>query len=190
MVRHCTVGAAGLAAALLALPASAIAPGTDQIGACGRFTASKYKVPGNQLTVNITRRTTAGYYLNWTVKPYNASGSCFVTMDSRTTRWVVERGPRPEAVVLPPRDEQEFPGLPGYGDVVVQRGQVAIGEKQYFWVRPNRTGQNLRWYARCANNSDQVYDHDGNYVGYDRRLSVMFPYVCAISPLKPQPQPR
>ena len=49
-----------------------------------------------------------------------------------------------------------------------------------------------KWYARCGYNADQVYNERGKYVGYDRRLTVMFPYVCEVSPLSrsPRPQPR
>lgn len=183
----------GISAIFMTLPAGAIAPGAGQIGACGNFTSTKYRVSGNQVTVKISQRTPLGYYLDWSVAPYRASGYCFVTNSNHTTRWVVERGPRPEAAALGP-NEKLFANLPGYGDVVVNRGQGATGDKQYFLVRPVNTGRDLKWYARCGNNSDQVYDQTGKYVGFDSKMSVMFPYVCEVSSLRPKPpvtpQPR
>lgn len=170
----------------------AIAPGVKQIGACGNFTANKYKVAPNQVTVKVYRQTARGFYLDWQVSRFGASGYCFVSNNVITTEWKVERGPRPEQVASLGPNEKMFYGLPGYGNVVVNRGQGATGDKQYFLVRPVSTGRNLRWYARCANNSDQVYDHTGKYVGYNKPLTVMFPYVCEVSPLsnRPTPQPR
>ncbi len=176
----------GISATLMTIPVSAIAPGVDKIQACGSFTANKYRVPGNQITVKINRRTPSGYYLDWSVNPYRASGYCFVSNSNSTTQWVVERGPRPEAIALGP-NEKIFNNLPGYGDVIVNRGQGAIGDKQYFLVRPINTGRNLKWYARCANNSDQIYNQNGKYVGFNSKMTVMFPYVCEVSPLKPKP---
>ncbi|MBW4468943.1 MAG: hypothetical protein KME45_00895 [Stenomitos rutilans HA7619-LM2] len=176
----------GISAVLMTMPAGAIAPGADKIGACGSFTASKYRVSGNQLIVKISQRTAYGYLLDWSVKPYGAAGYCFVTNANQTTQWVVRRGPRPETIALGP-NEKLFSNLPGYGDVVVNRGQSATGDKQYFLVRPISTARSLTWYARCGNNRDQVYDASGQYVGYDARMSVMFPYVCEFSPLKPNP---
>jgi hypothetical protein len=172
--------------------AIAIAPGADKIGVCGNFTAVKYRVPGRQVTVALNRRTVLGDYLNWSVQPYRASGYCFVTHSNRTTEWVVEGGPRPEDVdkVTPGTNEKLFNNLPGYGNVIVNRGQAATGDRQYFLVRPTSTGRNLKWYARCGNNSDQVYDHTGKYVGFDPRMAVMFPYVCEVSPLRPRPPVR
>lgn len=181
----------GISAVLMTVttvPAGAIAPGADKVIACGSFTANKYRVPGNQLIVKINRRNAFGYFLDWSVTTYGASGYCFVTNANQTTQWVVRRGPRPEAVAFGP-NEKRFANLPGYGDVVVNRGQGATGDKQYFLVRPINTGVNLKWYARCGNNRDQVYDASGQYVGYDARMSVMFPYVCEVSPLKPKPTP-
>jgi hypothetical protein len=179
-----------VAAVFVATPSGAIAPGADKIGACGNYTANKYRVPGNQIIVKIDRRTVLGYYLNWRVEPYRASGYCFVTNANRTTRWVVERGPRPEdvATATPGPNEKRF-NLPNYGNVIVNRGQEATGDKQYFLVRPTRTGRNLKWYARCGHNSDQVYDERGKYVGFDPKMTVMFPYVCEFSPLRPKPSP-
>jgi hypothetical protein len=180
--------ASTVSAVVVAASANAIAPNVDKIGACGNFTANKYRVSGNQLTVRINRRTPYGYYLDWSVNPYRASGYCFVTNNNRTTEWVVLRGPRPENVgaITPGVNEKLF-NLPGYGNVIVNRGQGATGDRQYFLVRPTSTGRNLRWYARCGNNSDQVYDENGKYVGYNPRLTVMFPYVCEVSPLRPRP---
>ncbi|XGV98806.1 MAG: hypothetical protein ACAF41_07670 [Leptolyngbya sp. BL-A-14] len=185
-----------LAAVFTATSAGAIAPGIEKIRACGNFTTNKYRVQGNQLTVTLDRPTALGAFVNWSVKPYNASGYCFVDNANRTIRWVVERGPRPEdvAAITPGVNEKLFYNLPGYGNVIVNRGQGASGDKQYFLVRPTSTGRNLKWYARCGNNSDQVYDASGKYVGYNPKLTVMFPYVCEVSPLKPRPpvvpQPR
>jgi hypothetical protein len=107
----------------------------------------------------------------------------------------VERGPRPEdvATATPGVNEQLFYGLPGYGNVIVNRGQGSVGDKEYFLVRPINTGRNLKWYARCVSNSDQVYDHTGKYVDFNPKLTVMFPYVCEVSSLSPKPsliQPR
>lgn len=186
--------ASSLCAIVMASAAGAIAPGTEHIRVCGNFTANRYRVPGNQITVKIYRRTTSGYFLDWTVQPYRASGYCFVTNANRTTEWVVEKGPRPEdvATTTPGVNEKRF-NLPGYGNVIVNRGQGATGDRQYFWVRPTNTGRNLRWYARCGHNSDQVYDASGQYVGFDPKMTVMFPYVCEVSPLRPRPpvpQPR
>jgi hypothetical protein len=187
--------ASGIVSVLMATPASAIVEGADKIGACGNFTASKYGVPGNQITVKIDRRALLGYFLSWSVQPYRASGYCFVTNGNRTTQWVVQRGPRPEDIAKPTLgvNEKSFI-LPSYGNVIVNRGQAASGDKQYFLVRPVRGGQDLKWYARCDNNSDQVYDHNGKYVGSDSKMTVMFSYVCEVSSLKPKPtakpQPR
>lgn len=180
--------ASGFSAILTAIAAGAIAPGADKIGICGNFTAIKYRVPGNQITINLDRRNVLGYFLNWSVKRYNAAGYCFVTNANHTTRWVVERGPRPEdiAATTPGVNEKRF-NLPGYGNVIVNRGQGATGDRQYFLVRPTSTGRTLKWYARCGNNSDQVYDASGTYVGFDPKMAVMFPYVCDVSPLKPRP---
>lgn len=193
MLKSLLIVVAGISATLVSLPAGAIAPGVAQIGSCGRFTANKYRVQGNQLVVKIDRQTPRGYFLRWSVTPYRASGTCFVDNNARTTQWQVLRGPRPEAVTIGP-NEKVFTNLPGYGDVVVNRGQSAMGERQYFLVRPFNTGKNLRWYARCGKNSDQVYDASGKYVGYDSGMTVMFSYVCEVSPLRPKPpvvpQPR
>jgi hypothetical protein len=187
-----------ISAVLMAISASAISPDAEKIGACGNFTANKYNVPGNQITVKVTRRTARGYFLNWSVESYRASGYCFVTNANRTTEWVVERGPRPEdvAATTPGVNEKLF-NLPRYGNVIVNRGQGATGDRQYFLVRPTSTGRNLKWYARCGNNSDQIYDESGKYVGYDPKMTVMFAYVCEVSSLRPQspaetptPQPR
>jgi hypothetical protein len=94
---------AGLAIASMAVPTQAIAPDTDKVVSCGRFTANKYRVDGNDITVKVTRRTSSGTYLDWNVKPFRASGYCFVTNANRTSQWVVERGPRPETVALGPK---------------------------------------------------------------------------------------
>lgn len=182
--------ASAILVALIPTSASAIAPGADKIAVCGNFTASKYRVSGNQVTIKIRQRTADGYYLRWRVNPYRASGYCFVSNANSTTQWVVRRGPRPEQVgaLTPSVNEKLFSNLPGYGNVIVNRGQSATSDKQYFLVRPTSTGINLKWYARCGNNSDQVYDQNGKYVGFDSKMSVMFPYVCEVSPLKPKPQ--
>jgi hypothetical protein len=71
---------------LMAPAVHAIAPGMDKIATCGNFTSDKYKVPGNQITVSIDRRTLLGYYLNWSIKQYRASGYYFVTHANHTTR--------------------------------------------------------------------------------------------------------
>lgn len=168
------------------LPASAIAPGVDKIKACGDFTAKKYNVGGNQITIRISRQTALGYFLTWSVSPYGSSGNCFVTNSNRTTLWTVQNGPRPEAITLGP-NEKYFASLPTYGNVIVNRGQGASVDKQYFLLRPVTTGTNLKWYARCANNNDQIYDHTGKYIGFESRFRVLFPYVCEFSPIKPKP---
>ena len=194
MVRQCFLTLSTLSAILMTTSVSAIAPAAQQIGVCGNFTAGKYQVSPRDVTVRTSRQTPLGFYLDWSVRSTRSAGYCFVTNRNLTTRWVVERGPRPEDVAVRPpvlgANEQLFRGLPGYGDVVVNRGQMAIGDKQYFLVRPVRTSQNSKWYARCGNNSDQVYDGNGRYVGSDPRMTVMFPYVCEVSPLSAKPQPQ
>ncbi|PZV04929.1 MAG: hypothetical protein DCF22_25070 [Leptolyngbya sp.] len=194
MVRQCVFTLSTVAAILMATTAGAIVPGAQQIGVCGNFTAGKYQVSSGDVTVKPSRQTPLGFYLDWSVRSTRSAGYCFVTNRNLTTRWVVEKGPRPEQVAVRPPvlgpNERLFTALPGYGDVVINRGQGATGDKQYFLVRPVRTGQNSKWYARCGNNSDQVYDASGRYVGSDRRMTVMFPYVCEVSPLSPKPQPQ
>jgi hypothetical protein len=187
MLKSITLTVASTLTILAAMPAGAIAPGFQQLKTCQGFTATKYRVNADQLRLNIGQRTPTGYYIDWRVNQYNAAGYCFVTNRNATTQWVVRSGPRPEQVSSVGPNERIFNGLPGYGNVIVNRGQTVIGDKQYFLVRPINTGRSYKWYARCANNSDQVYDHTGKYVGYDRRMTVMFPYVCEVSPLKPKP---
>jgi len=196
MIKQFLVTATSFATLLSPIaPVLAIAPGTDQLVACGRFAANKYKVPESAIKASVGNRTNNGYYINWNVQRYGSSGYCFVTYNVKVSQFVVERGPKPNQTnpVVGP-NEKVFYGLPGYGDVVVNRGQGASGDKQYFLVRKVSNNATYKWYARCANNSDQVYDHNGKYVGYDNRMSVMFPYVCQFSPLKPKPsqtpQPR
>jgi hypothetical protein len=183
----------GVSIALTAFPVGAIAPDVDKIRSCGEYTRDKYRVEGNEITVKVGRRNSRGVFLDWTVEPYRASGYCFVNNANRTTEWVVQRGPRPETVALGP-NEKYFRNIPGYGDVIVNRGQGATGDKQYFLLRPVNTGKNLKWYALRANNNDQLYDHRGKYVGFNAGTRVLFPYVCEFSPLKPNPpmtpQPR
>jgi hypothetical protein len=98
MIKPAVVAMTGLFSVFTSTAAIAIAPGVDKIAACGNFTANKYGVAGNQVTVKITKTTPFGVYLDWRVQPYSSSGYCFVTNSNRTTQWVVERGPRPENI--------------------------------------------------------------------------------------------
>ncbi len=184
----------GIGALLVASTALAIAPGTKHLATCGNFTTNKYKVSAGDVKASVHSQNRNGYFIDWEVRRHRASGYCFVTSAMRVTQFVVERGPRPEQVnpTVGP-NEKIFYGLPGYGDVVVNRGQRAQGDRQYFLVRRLSNGSDYTWYARCTNNSDQVYDHTGKYVGFDQRMSMMFPYVCEVSPLlRPpvRPEPR
>jgi hypothetical protein len=69
MFKRSIIAISGLAVALTAIPATAIAPDTDKVVSCGRFTASKYRVDGNDITVKVSRKTASGTYLDWSVKP-------------------------------------------------------------------------------------------------------------------------
>ncbi len=183
-----------ISALLTVSAAFAIAPGTKHLATCGNFASNKYKVSPGDVKASVHNQNRNGYFIDWEVRRYRASGYCFVTDAMRVTQFVVERGPKPDQVnpIVGP-NEKLFYGLPGYGDVVVNRGQRAQGDRQYFLVRRLSSGSTYTWYARCANNSDQVYDHTGKYVGFDQRMSVMFPYVCEVSPLsRPpvRPEPR
>ena len=175
-----------LSSPTLALPEGvpfAIAPGFSQLNACQEFTANKYHLLSDQVQPSLGKRTSQGYFVNWRVAQYRASGYCFVTNNNAVADWAVSKGSKPgEFSDLGPNDKV-FQGLPNYGAVVVNRGQAASKDRQYFLLRPMNSNQSYRWYARCANNADQVYDHRGKYVGYDRRMTVMFNYVCEFSPL-------
>lgn len=195
MFKQLTVAVAGLCSVVLCTTAGAIAPGFEQLKTCQRQTASRYGVPTGNLKLGIRSSTPKGYYVNWRVARYQATGYCFVNKANKITEFVVTSGPRPGQgqggqPSLGP-NERIFNGLPGYGNVVVNRGAgIATGDKQYFTVRRISDGRTYKWYARCANNSDQVYDQSGKYVGNTPKLTVMFPYVCEFSPISPsQPKP-
>src|SRR5579883_2763290 len=121
MLKQIAVTFVGSMTVLGALPATAIAPGFTQLQTCQRFTAIKYHVPNNQVIPRISQHTASGYYINWRVSQNGASGYCFVTNGNSTTEWKAERGPQPGQPSLGP-NEKIFTGLPGYGDVVVNRG--------------------------------------------------------------------
>jgi hypothetical protein len=189
--------ASGLGILLSSTTAFAIAPGTRELAACGRFTATRYKVSESSVQARPVERTNNGWYVDWSVPRYRSSGYCFVRPNGLVSRFQVERGPRPDQIggssgVGP--NERYFSNLPSpYGDSIVNRGQGASGDRQYFLVRKVSTGRNYRFSARCANNPDQVYDESGKYVGFQGGWEPVFNYVCEVSPLRPRPprpQPR
>lgn len=175
---------------LSALPALAIAPGVEQADFCANYTADRFRVTLRDVRITNFRRQGANYKVYWTIPNYRGSGSCLVNRRNQLVNYDVDRYPQIDQSLGP--NEKRFNNLPGYGDVIVNRGQGAIGERQYFLVKSLRTGRIYKWYARCAHNPDQVYDERGKYVGNNQRLTVMFPYVCEISPLSrpSRPQPR
>ncbi|MBJ7899939.1 MAG: hypothetical protein GC158_08470 [Cyanobacteria bacterium RI_101] len=179
--------------ALTPAPTLAIAPGFNQLKLCREYTADKFRVTLEQVSMQSPQKVGSSFKIAWTIPDFRGRGYCLVSKDNKMLRYQVEREPDYEAGnnQLGP-NERRFENLPGYGDVIVNRGQGATGDRQYFLLKTESPNRTYRWYARCVRNSDQVYDHRGRYVGYDPRLTVMFPYVCEVSPLKPggKPQPR
>jgi hypothetical protein len=175
------------------LPALAIAPGVEQANYCANYTADRFRLTINDVSITNFRQSGSNYRVSWTIPDYRGRGYCIVSKYNKMVQYRVEKEPQMNSGNLGP-NEKRFNNLPGYGNVVVNRGQAAIGDKQYFLLRSVKNGRTYKWYARCANNRDQVYDHRGKYVGSNRGLTVMFPYVCEVSPLSQnrpgKPQPR
>ncbi|MEB3308895.1 MAG: hypothetical protein VKJ02_01535 [Snowella sp.] len=195
MLKSIFVGLTGLLA-LAPLPANAIAPGVQQADYCANYTMDRFRLTSNEVKITGFQQRGSNYRVTWTIPDYRGQGYCIVSKSNRMVDYRVERQPNFNlgGGGLGP-NEKRFYNLPGYGNVVVNRGQGAVGDKQYFLLRPINSNRNYKWYARCASNSDQVYDHRGKYVGNTKGLTVMFPYVCEVSPLsqnKPtmKPQPR
>lgn len=202
MLKRFIVVGLNILLATMTFSAQAIAPNANKninknsidknvgkIASCSKLTSTKYNVQDNQVVVKFSRKVKSGDFLIWSVPTIKASGSCFVSNTNRTLKWSVLKGSQPEDIdtQLLGNNETIFYNLPNYGNVVVNRGQSAQGDRQFFLVRPINTGINLRWYARCSNNSDQVYDANGRYVGSNSDLTIMFSYVCELSLLKPKP---
>lgn len=182
----------GMSVLTLSLPVQAIAPGFQEAKSCREYAATKYKIEQDQVQAIPDRKTPKGYYIKWRVNLFESYGYCLVNSKNYVTDFRIQNGPTPEEVALGP-NEKVFKNLPKYGDVVINRGQMTRGDKQYFLLRPLQGSREYKWYARCGNNRDQVYDHNGKYVGFEPKMTVMFPYVCEVSPLSsPQsrPQPR
>ncbi len=194
MLKSVFAGLAGLLA-LAPLPAIAIAPGVEQARYCANYTMDRFRLTNDEVEITEFRQSGPNYRVKWRIPNYRGQGYCVVSKSNRMVEYRVERQPNFNlgGGNLGP-NEKRFYNLPGYGDVIVNRGQGAVGERQYFLLRPVNSNRDYKWYARCANNSDQVYDHRGKYVGYNKSLTVMFPYVCEVSPLSPnkpmRPEPR
>jgi hypothetical protein len=189
MIKNLTLSLAATLPLISTLPVLAIAPGVEQAKYCSDYAADRFRLTLNQITITNVRQSGSNYRVFWSIPDYRGRGYCLISRSNRMIRFEVERQPQFDSGNLGP-NEKRFNNLPIYGDVIVNRGQAAIADKQYFLLRDLSNGRTYKWYARCANNGDQVYDHRGKYVGYNRKLTVMFPYVCEISPLSSRPQPR
>ena len=160
---------------------------------CAQHTANQFNVPLEDIQIpSQSSSSTNGIpdpeiTVVWQIPDYgSASGICDFNKQQELVRYRVSRPPKTN----PPPNKKRFNGLPGYGDVMVNRGRAAVqafdnrpssSSKQSFLVTSLRTGRTGKWYALCNKSSDQVYNEKGKYVGKDRRLTVMFSYVCEIS---------
>ncbi|EKQ70864.1 hypothetical protein OsccyDRAFT_1169 [Leptolyngbyaceae cyanobacterium JSC-12] len=98
MVKYATLTLATVGAVLAPAMAWAIAPVPGATDICSNFTAGKYSISPNQIDVRPSQVSARGQYVNWSIPRYRSSGYCFVSRTGSTTKWQVERGPKPENV--------------------------------------------------------------------------------------------
>lgn len=166
---------------------------------CRGFTAGKYKVAANLVTVKLFKSNDNGDYINWSVPKYGSRGYCFVTKAGATSQFVVEKGPQPgaaigNAVAANVGFSRVFTGIPGYNRGV--RAKLSDyydrpnEQRRYFTVKLEANNARPIWSADCRT-EDQIYDAKRIYLGYDPDARALLKLACALgaSPvMKPQPR--
>ena len=128
---------------LTTVPVLAIAPGTEQARYCGDYTTDYFRVTARDVKITNVRRQGSNYRISWEIPEYRGRGYCLLSKYNKLLEFRIEREPQFAQGNLGP-NEKRLNNLPGYGDVIVNRGQAAISDKQYFLVKPIRTGRTYK----------------------------------------------